>query len=142
MSKGELVPDDVTIEIAQQRLEDSDCSKGFLLDGFPRNTVQAEALEKHLASGSKKIDHVIYVETDTGTLLKRLTGRRVCPGCGESFHLVSNPPIVIDRCDSCNESLIQREDDREETRKVWKVDDPIEQGRSEKNTYYRLCWEW
>lgn len=115
MSKGELVPDEVTIGIAQQRLDDSDCNKGFLLDGFPRNIVQAEALEKYLTSGAKKINHVIYVQVDSDTLLERLTGRRVCSGCGETFHLVSNPPKVIDRCDSCNNHLIQREDDREET---------------------------
>lgn len=115
MSKGELVPDEVTIGIALQRLENPDCSVGFLLDGFPRNIDQASALEKYLDAKAKKIDHVIYVQVDENILLERLTGRRVCPGCGETFHIVSNPPKVFDRCNSCNEILIQREDDREET---------------------------
>lgn len=115
MSKGELVPDEVTIKMALQRLDNPDCSNGFLLDGFPRNVEQATALEKHLDSKAKKIDRVIYVEVDESILLKRLTGRRVCPNCGETFHIVSNPPKVSGRCDVCNEVLIQREDDREET---------------------------
>jgi adenylate kinase len=115
MSKGELVPDEVTIGIALQRLNQPDCRKGFLLDGFPRNIVQAQGLEKYLDSESKKIDHAIYVVVDENLLLGRLTGRRVCIGCGETFHLVSNPPKVIDRCDFCNEILLQREDDQEET---------------------------
>lgn len=115
MSKGELVPDAVTIGIAEQRLDESDCMNGFLLDGFPRNIVQAEALEKYLVSRAKKMDYVIYVQVDSGRLFERLTGRRVCQGCGETFHLVSNPPRVIDRCDSCNDNLLQREDDQEGT---------------------------
>lgn len=115
MNKGELVPDDVTIGIALQRLENPDCSQGFLLDGFPRNIVQARALDKYLDTEEKKIDRVIYVKADENILLERLTGRRVCPGCGETFHLISNPPKVIDQCDSCNEILIQRNDDMKET---------------------------
>ncbi|RKN80578.1 adenylate kinase [Paenibacillus ginsengarvi] len=115
MSKGELVPDDVTIGIAQQRLNEPDCGKGFLLDGFPRNLEQAEALEKYLASGGKKVDHVLYIQVDSRILLERLTGRRVCSGCGETFHLSSHPPKVMDRCDLCSGILVQREDDREVT---------------------------
>lgn len=98
MSKGELVPDEVTIGIALQRLNNDDCLEGFLLDGFPRNIVQAQALEKHLASKSKKIDLAIYVEVDENILLERATGRRVCSGCGQTFHLTSMQPKVIDRC--------------------------------------------
>jgi adenylate kinase len=115
MSKGELVPNEVTIGIAHRRLEDADCSEGFLLDGFPRNLVQADALEHYLTSRAKNIDHVIYVEVDMNLLLSRLTGRRVCSSCGETFHLASQPPKAAGQCDSCNGVLIQREDDREET---------------------------
>lgn len=115
MSKGELVPDEITIGIALQRLNHVDCLEGFLLDGFPRNIVQAQALEKYLATEAKKIDLAIYVEVDENILLERATGRRVCSGCGRTFHLRSMPPKVNDRCDSCDDILIQRADDREET---------------------------
>jgi adenylate kinase len=115
MNKGELVPDEVTIGIALDRLDQADCKNGFLLDGFPRNIVQAQALEDYLYSGSKKIDHVIYVEVDEQILLDRLTGRRVCTGCGETYHLQSKPPKADGKCDSCNQPLKQREDDRVET---------------------------
>ncbi|XEC94483.1 adenylate kinase [Paenibacillus tarimensis] len=115
MSKGELVPDEVTIGNAIQRLGNSDCDNGFLLDGFPRNIMQAQALEKYLETEERTIDYVIYIEVDEKILVERLTGRRVCPGCGETFHLESKSPKVSSRCDSCNEILIQREDDQEET---------------------------
>ena len=115
MSKGKLVPDEVTIGIALQRLNNSECDKGFLLDGFPRNNIQAQALEKHLDSEGKKIKFAIYVEVDKNILLNRLTGRRICSGCGETYHLMSNPPKVMNHCDFCNKIVIHREDDREET---------------------------
>ncbi|TNJ66436.1 adenylate kinase [Paenibacillus hemerocallicola] len=115
MSKGELVPDAVTIGLALQRLNHTDSDRGFLLDGFPRNVVQADALEQYLKSQARHVDHVIYVEVDESILLDRLTGRRVCSGCGASFHMIHNPSAVIDRCDSCNGMLIHREDDQEAT---------------------------
>lgn len=115
MDKGELVPDEVTIGLAVKRLAQADCEGGFLLDGFPRNVVQAEALESYLDSRAKRIDLVIVVEVDETLLLERLTGRRVCPGCGASYHRVYNPPEVIDRCDLCKERLIHRADDQEAT---------------------------
>ncbi|QYR19199.1 nucleoside monophosphate kinase [Paenibacillus sp. sptzw28] len=83
--------------------------------GFPRNIIQADALEIHLKSEGRGIDNVVYIDVDHHILIERLTGRWVCASCGETFHLISNPPKIIDRCDSCNEALIQREDDREET---------------------------
>lgn len=115
MSKGELVPDSVTIDLALQRLQQTDCANGFLLDGFPRNVNQANALETFLDHQAKQIDHVIYVEVNEALLLDRLTGRRVCSECGDSFHLMFHPPKAHDRCDSCNGSLIHREDDQEAT---------------------------
>lgn len=115
MSKGELVPDSITVGLALQRLQQTDCMDGFLLDGFPRNVDQAEALDTYLDSLAKQVDHVIYVEVDEDLLLGRLTGRRVCSGCGASFHLMYTPPKALDRCDSCDGSLIHREDDQEAT---------------------------
>lgn len=115
MSKGELVPDEVTIGITIQRLNISDCNNGFLLDGFPRNLYQANALKEHLNSRNKKIDRVIYIKVDERILLERLTGRRVCSGCSETFHLVSNPSKKAGQCDFCGAILIQRDDDQEET---------------------------
>jgi adenylate kinase len=115
MDKGELVPDEVTIGLAVRRMGEDDCAHGFLLDGFPRNLNQARALRNYLVSGSKEIHHVVYVEVDESQLLERLTGRRVCVGCGATFHLLYNPPVNDYCCNGCNGEIIQREDDREET---------------------------
>ncbi|TMV50316.1 adenylate kinase [Paenibacillus mesophilus] len=115
MDKGELIPDEVTIGLAFSRIGEVDCARGFLLDGFPRNLNQARALRNYLDSGSKQIRHVVYVEVDENLLLERLTGRRVCVGCGTTFHLIYNPPANDNACDCCNGEIIQREDDREET---------------------------
>ncbi|MDF2661034.1 MAG: adk [Paenibacillus sp.] len=115
MEKGELVPDGVTIGLAVKRLAGADCEKGFLLDGFPRNVIQAEALDQYLASRSMRIDRVIDVAVDETFLLERLTGRRVCSGCGASYHNIHQPPQNADRCDLCGERLIHREDDQEST---------------------------
>ncbi|QHW30128.1 adenylate kinase [Paenibacillus rhizovicinus] len=115
MSKGELVPDEVTIGIAFERLKRADCNNGFLLDGFPRNLFQAEALKKQLASMSKKIDKAIYIWMDEQILLKRITGRRVCSNCDETYHVVNHPPKIDSQCDLCHAVLVQREDDQEVT---------------------------
>ncbi len=115
MIKGELVPDEVTIGIALSRLGKSDCEKGFLLDGFPRNLEQAIALREYLNRKSSNIDHVIYVNVDEVVLLQRLTGRRVCSDCGKTYHIVNNPPVKVGVCDNCFSSLVQREDDKEMT---------------------------
>lgn len=114
-AKGELVPDEITIGIALERLDQDDCSQGFLLDGFPRNLAQAEALNQYAAARNKMIDHVIYIETDEALLLERLIGRRVCPACGKTFHLMNHPPQIDGQCDYCSAKLIQRADDSEET---------------------------
>ena len=106
MNKGELVPDDLVIEIATDRLLRDDCKKGFLLDGFPRTVYQAHG---------GKIDHVINLEVGDDLLIFRLTGRRVCKQCGASFHVVNIPPKVEGICDKCGGELVQRADDTEET---------------------------
>lgn len=115
MDAGQLVPDEVTIGIVRERLSKSDCSKGFLLDGFPRTVAQAEALEEMLADLNKKIDYVINIDVDQSILMERLTGRRICKKCGATYHLVFNPPAVEGICDRCGGELYQRADDNEET---------------------------
>ncbi|OES45933.1 adenylate kinase [Domibacillus iocasae] len=115
MDKGELVPDEVTIGIVNERLAKADCAKGFLLDGFPRTVAQAEALEDILAGLNRKIDYVINVEVDQDILMGRLTGRRICKSCGATYHLEFNPPSQEDKCDRCGGELYQRADDNAET---------------------------
>lgn len=115
MDKGELVPDEVTIGIVRERLSESDCEKGFLLDGFPRTVPQAEALENILSDLNKKIDFVINIDVDQEILMERLTGRRICKSCGATYHLVFNPPAKEGVCDRCGGELYQRADDNEET---------------------------
>lgn len=105
IDKGQLVPDEVTVEIVKGRLAESDCQNGFILDGFPRNIFQAEELEKFAS-----IDVVLNIDVDLAKLLKRITGRRVC-SCGESYHVdFLNGKTT---CDSCGKELYQREDDTE-----------------------------
>ncbi len=115
MNKGELVPDDLVIEIATDRLLRDDCKKGFLLDGFPRTVYQAEKLDEFMQTHGGKIDHVINLEVGDDLLIFRLTGRRVCKQCGASFHVVNIPPKVEGICDRCGGELVQRADDTEET---------------------------
>jgi len=109
MDQGKLVPDDVIIEIMKARLNEPDCSKGYILDGFPRTLKQAEKLES-----IAQIDVVINIEVSTESLLERLTGRRSCPKCGAVYHIKFNPPPEDGKC-KCGGELYQRDDDREET---------------------------
>lgn len=113
--KGLLVPDDVTNKIVEDRLTKDDCKDGFLLDGYPRNVVQAESLGKYLENKGLKIDHVLNIIVDRDELVKRLSGRRVCPSCGATYHIVTKPPKVEGICDHCGEKLIQRTDDNIES---------------------------
>lgn len=115
MDSGELVPDRVVIGIIGERLKENDAIGGFILDGFPRTIPQAEALQEILDDLGRKIDHVISIEVDDEELVTRLTGRRMCKGCGESFHVVFNPPAKEGECNRCAGELYQREDDKEET---------------------------
>ena len=121
MNRGELVPDDLVIEIATTRLLEDDCKDGFLLDGFPRTVYQAEKLDEFLAAHGSKIDKVIDIEVGKEELMERLTGRRVCKSCGASYHIVNIPPKKEGVCDVCGGELIQRADDNAET-----VDNRIE----------------
>lgn len=115
LAQGKLVPDELTIEIVWDRLDQEDCKNGFLLDGFPRTIPQAEALDEGLAKRGLKLDRVLNIDVDKDSLVKRLSGRRVCPGCGASYHIDNNPTKVEGICDACQTPVIQREDDKEET---------------------------
>ena len=115
LAEGKLVPDELTIEIVWDRLDQEDCKNGFLLDGFPRTIPQAEALDEGLAKRGLKLDRVLNIDVDKDSLVKRLSGRRVCPNCGASYHIDNNPTKVEGICDACQTPVIQREDDKEET---------------------------
>ena len=115
MDRGELVPDRVVIGIIAERLKEEDATAGFILDGFPRTIPQAEALQEILDELGRQIDTVLSIEIEEERLVARLTGRRMCKGCGESFHLVFNPPARDGVCDRCGGELYQRDDDREKT---------------------------
>ncbi|MCM3734040.1 adenylate kinase [Fictibacillus nanhaiensis] len=115
MDAGNLVPDEVTIGIVRDRLSKKDCEKGFLLDGFPRTVAQAEALEEITNELDRKIDYVLNISVDSEKLMQRLTGRRICQTCGSTYHVIFNPPKVEGVCDKDGGTLIQRQDDNEET---------------------------
>jgi adenylate kinase len=114
VDKGLLVPDDITIGIVRERLQQEDCKGGFLLDGFPRTLSQAEALDEIVADLGRKMDHVINISVNRELLLKRLTGRRICKACGATYHITFNPPARDGVCDKCGGELYQRSDDTEE----------------------------
>lgn len=118
IEKGALVPDEITINMMIDRISQDDCQKGFIMDGFPRNPVQAKAFDEALAKAHKDIDTVILVEGDLDKIAKRLSGRRVCENCGEAYHIVTLKPKVDGICDKCGGKLIQRKDDTEEV--IWK----------------------
>ena len=115
MDQGKLVSDNVVIGIIKDRLDNADCSKGFILDGFPRTIQQAESLSEALKQMEIDIDHLIDIEIDFDYLIRRLTGRWTCRECGEGYHKMSNPPKKKGVCDKCDGELYQRDDDKEET---------------------------
>lgn len=115
MDAGELVPDDVIIGIMRARLGEPDAAPGFLLDGFPRTVEQAEALEEMLAAAGRALIHVLLLEVPEEELVRRLSGRRMCRGCGANHNVIFNPPAEAGVCDACGGELYQRSDDNEET---------------------------
>lgn len=115
IDKGQLVPDEVTINMVKDRLQQDDCKNGYLLDGFPRTVNQAEALQEFLLERNEDIDTALLIEVPTTFILERMTGRRVCPSCGASYHIKFNPPTIAGKCDVCGSDVIQRKDDTEET---------------------------
>ena len=115
MDQGALVPDDVIIRMMAERLSVADAGRGFILDGFPRTTAQAEALSRLLKDLGQSLDTVVYFDVSEPELLRRLTGRLVCRACGHSYHLTFNPPKRAGVCDACGGELYQRDDDGEAT---------------------------
>lgn len=115
ISKGRLVPDDITIELVKQRIEEPDCEHGFILDGFPRTRSQAIMLDQMLEEKHLGLDRAILLELEEEEIYHRLANRRVCSNCGATYHLDSLPPKVPGICDVCGSSLIQRADDNVET---------------------------
>jgi len=114
MDKGELVPDSVTNEMVRDRLGQADAANGFLLDGFPRNTAQADELNKILVEKSMPLDAVLELKIENVEIIRRLSGRRTCRNCSASFHIDFEKPKVAGVCDACQGELYQREDDKEE----------------------------
>ena len=115
MDAGGLVPDDVVVGIVRERLQKADCAKGFILDGFPRTVLQADALKESLLALGKDLDAVVSLDVDVEALVERLTGRRTCRDCGRGFHVKFDPPLVSGKCDTCGGELLQRDDDQELT---------------------------
>jgi len=115
MDAGQLVPDDVVISLIKERICQRDCTTGFILDGFPRNILQAEKLKETLIEMDLVINNVINLEVDAEEIVERLTGRSTCSGCGDMFHKVSRPPKSNGFCDSCGGKLERRPDDNEAT---------------------------
>jgi adenylate kinase len=113
MEKGVLVPNQITISMVMERLSEPDCANGAILDGFPRNLEQAEALDKALSQEGKAIDKVVYIKVSEEELLKRLSGRWICRKCQTPYHITDSPPRVPGRCDKCGGELYQRPDDNE-----------------------------
>jgi adenylate kinase len=115
MDKGELVPDSVVLGMVAERLKQDDCKKGYILDGFPRNTAQAEALDKMLAAMNMSLTAALSVDVPLEDLMKRLTGRRTCKGCGQMYNIFFKAPAKEGVCDKCSGELFQRDDDKEAT---------------------------
>lgn len=115
MDKGLLVPDELVVDLVIDRFKADDCENGYVLDGFPRTIPQAEALDKALLAGGDSVDYAINVEVPDENIVKRMSGRRACVGCGATYHVIYNPTKVEGKCDACGEELILRDDDKPET---------------------------
>ncbi len=114
MDGGQLVPDELIVNMMERRLQEADCSGGFLLDGFPRTVPQAEALDAMLTRLAVVLDGVVLLDVDDETVVKRLSGRRMCKGCGKIYNVSFKPSSKGDRCDQCDGQLYQRDDDKED----------------------------
>jgi adenylate kinase len=114
MERGELVPDETTIGLVMEELAKPEKARGVVLDGFPRTVAQAQALDASLAAQGERVNRVVFIDAPDEELVKRLSGRWVCPTCGTPYHEVSGPPRVPGRCDREGDALVQRDDDRPE----------------------------
>jgi len=114
MDAGGLVPDKIVAGMILQRLDQEDCARGVILDGYPRNVEQAEVLDGILAELGRTLERVVLIDVADQEIVRRLSGRRSCPDCGRVYHLLYNPPADGRTCDDCGAELVQRDDDREE----------------------------
>ncbi|MCX7654034.1 MAG: adenylate kinase [Fervidobacterium sp.] len=114
VNSGNLVPDELTNALVEERLKQPDCENGFILDGYPRTINQAQALDIMLKNMKKELDGAVYFEVDEETVVQRISTRRVCAKCGKVYNVITLPPRIEGRCDDCNGELIQRDDDKEE----------------------------
>ena len=115
MDQGGLVPDSDVISMIKERVTQKDCVSGFVLDGFPRNSVQAKALDRAMMEINKEVNKVVYLEIPESVAIDRISGRRVCKRCKANYHMKYSPPKAADKCDACNGDLYQRDDDKQET---------------------------
>ena len=115
MDKGELVPDELVVDLIMDRFKEDDAKNGYVLDGFPRTIPQAEALDKALSAAGEDIDFAINVEVPDENIINRMSGRRACVGCGATYHIKYNAPKLEGICDTCGKELILRDDDKPET---------------------------
>ena len=115
MDKGELVPDELVVDLVVDRIKADDCTNGYVLDGFPRTIPQAEALDAALTAINDKVDYAINVEVPDENIINRMSGRRACVACGATYHIVHIPTKVEGVCDKCGADLILRDDDKPET---------------------------
>ena len=115
IDKGELVPDEVTIGMLLDRIAQDDCKNGYVLDGFPRTIPQAESLTEALKSQGDRIDFALNIDVPDEAIIKRMSGRRACPKCGATYHIVYAAPKTVNICDKCGTELIIRSDDKPET---------------------------
>lgn len=115
MDQGALVPDELTIGMLMDRIQQKDCSNGYVLDGFPRTIPQAESLQKAITEMGQKIDFAINVDVPDENIINRMSGRRACISCGATYHIVYNPSKVAGICDVCGSELVLRDDDKPET---------------------------
>lgn len=115
MDQGLLVPDELVVDLIMDRFKEADCANGYVLDGFPRTIPQAEALDNALSAIGEKVDYAINVEVPDENIVRRMSGRRACVGCGATYHIVYNPTKTEGVCDRCGKDLILRDDDKPET---------------------------
>ena len=115
IDKGQLVPDELTLDLIMDRFKEDDCKNGYVLDGFPRTIPQAEALDEALKANGEKVDFAIDIDVPDENIVRRMGGRRACVNCGATYHIVSSPTKVEGKCDKCGEELIVRDDDKPET---------------------------
>ena len=112
IDKGQLVPDELTLDLIMDRFKEDDCKNGYVLDGFPRTIPQAEALDEALKANGEKVDFAIDIDVPDENIVRRMGGRRACVNCGATYHIVYSPTKVEGKCDKCGEELIVRDDDK------------------------------